>query len=153
MTIFKADLFSLNEAAAPSGLEIMVTLGRDSRVVYQNPASLALKIHPLGGPLIHITDFFNAEEIRDKVFAGETVRYIEQEVIIGPRSLWVTRTYEPLMDGEGHIVGMISQGTSSLKTGVELLAQRRLNRLFEQGRRARAKRAANTPSGRCQRED
>jgi hypothetical protein len=139
VTIFNADLFSLNEAAAPSGLEIMVTLGPDSRVVYQNAASRALKVHPFGSPLIRVTDFFNAEEIRDQVFAGETVRYIEQEVVIGSRSLWVTRSYEPLMDGDGAIVGMISQGTSSLKAGVERLAQRRLTRLLEQGRRARAR--------------
>jgi hypothetical protein len=140
VTIFKDEPLSLGEATHGRALEIMVTLGRDSRVVFQNPASRALKVHPLGKSLIRVTDFFNAEEIRDKVFAGEAVRYIEQEIAIGRRTLWVTRLYEPLIDGEGHIVGMISQGTSALKTGVELLAQRRLNRLFHRSRRAPSRR-------------
>ena len=77
------------------------------------------------------------------MFAGEPVRYIEQEITVGRRTLWVTRLYEPLIDAEGHIVGMISQGTSALKTGVELLAQRRLNRLFQRSRRAPSRRGSD----------
>jgi hypothetical protein len=143
VTIFKDELLSLGEATRGNALEIMVTLGRDSRVVFQNPASRVLKIHPFGKSLIRVTNFFNAEEIRDKVFAGEAVRYIEQEITIGRRTLWVTRLYEPLVDAEGQIVGMISQGTSALKTGVELLAQRRMNWLFQRSRRASSRRGSD----------
>jgi PAS domain-containing protein len=138
--IFKDELDILGEIDRGNPLEIMVTLGRDSRVVYQNPASRALKTYSFGKSLIRVTDFFNAEEIRDKVFVGETVRYVEQEIRIGRRTLWVTRVYEPLTDADGKIVGMISQGNSALKTGVELLAQRRLNRLIQRSRRASSKR-------------
>ncbi len=77
------------------------------------------------------------------MFAGEAVQYIEQEIAIERRTLWVTRLYEPLVDAEGHIVGMISQGTSALKTGVELLAQRRLNRLLQRSRRASSRRGSD----------
>lgn len=143
MTIFKDDLLRLPEDTRGTALEILVTLGRDSRVVFQNPASRVLKVHPFGKSLIRVTDFFNAEEIRDKVFAGEAVRYIEEEVTIGRRRLWVTRLYEPLVDADGNIVGIISQGTSALKTGVELLAQRRLNRLFQRSRRASSRRGSD----------
>lgn len=140
MTVFDRAESELTARDDAHRLEIMVTLGRDSRVAYQNPASLALKARPLGAPLINVTDFFNAEEIRDQIYAGRNVRFLDQEIRIGRRSLWVTRLYQPLLDADGDVVGMISQGTSALRTGTEMLALRRLNRLIRSEQRSRRKR-------------
>ncbi len=104
-----------SEKNATSPLELMVTLGLDSRLAYQNAASKALMVRPKGSSLLGVTDFFNAEEIRDRVFSGRTVRYVNEEIWIGQQRIWVTRTYHPLIDDDGLIMGILSLGTSFRK--------------------------------------
>ena len=119
-------------------LELMVTLGRDSQVAYQNAASKMILVRPIGTSLLGIVDFFNAEEIRDKVFSGQTVRYHNEELQVGERRIWVTRTYHPLIDDEGRIVGILSQGSSFRTAPQQVDAPGDLKRLLLNFRRFRA---------------
>jgi hypothetical protein len=94
------------------GMEVLVTLGRDSVVAYQNEASARLEALPLGTSIIKRTFVLSIEEVRDAIFSGKTVSYSNRLLSRNGREMLLTREYRPLRGQDGEIVGVISTGWS-----------------------------------------
>jgi hypothetical protein len=56
-------------------MELLITLGRDSVVAYQNEASARLKALRLGASIIRNTFVLPCEEVRDSIFSGKTISF------------------------------------------------------------------------------
>ena len=56
-------------------MEVLITLGRDSVVAYQNEASAKIDALPLGASIIKRTFLISTETVRDLIFSGKTISY------------------------------------------------------------------------------
>jgi hypothetical protein len=93
-------------------MELLITLGRDSVVAYQNEAGARIDLLPLGASVIDRTFVLSAEEIRDAIFGGKTISYSNRPLFHNGREILLTRDYRPLCGPSGEIVGVISMGWS-----------------------------------------
>jgi hypothetical protein len=93
-------------------MELLITLGRDSIVAYQNEASAKLERLPVGVSIIKRMFILNSEEVRDEIFAGRTISYANKLLLHNGRGLFLTRDYRPLRGQNEEIVGIISMGWS-----------------------------------------
>ena len=93
-------------------MEVLVTLGRDSIVAYQNEASARIDPAPVGVSIIKKTFLFSNEEVRDTIFGGKSLSCSNRLLIRNGRSLLLTRNYRPMFGGDGEVVGVISTGWS-----------------------------------------
>ena len=93
-------------------MEVLVTLGRDSVVAYQNEASAEIEALPVGQSIIKRTFLISAEEVRDVIFSGKTISYSNRSLFLNGREMLLTRDYRPLYGRDREIVGIISTGWS-----------------------------------------
>jgi hypothetical protein len=93
-------------------MELLITLGRDSLVAFQNEASAKLERLAVGASIIKRTFVLNIEEVRDAIFGGRTISYSNRLLVHNGRELFLTRDYRPLRGQNEEIVGMISMGWS-----------------------------------------
>jgi hypothetical protein len=100
-------------------MEVLVTLGRDSVVAYQNEASAKIDSLPLGRSVIDRTFVLSAEEIRDAIFSGKSISYSNRLLFNNGRFTLLTRDYRPLYGRDGEIMGVISTGWSRSAPGAE----------------------------------
>ena len=77
-------------------MELLITLGRDSVVAYQNEASARLNVLPPGTSIIGQTFVLSAEEIRDSIFSGRTISFSNRSLFHNDREFLLTRDYRPL---------------------------------------------------------
>jgi hypothetical protein len=56
-------------------MELLVTLGRDSVVAYQNEASANVKALLVGASIIRNIFVLPAEEVHDSIFSGKTTAF------------------------------------------------------------------------------
>ena len=98
-------------------MELLIALGRDSAVAYQNDASAKIKPAPLGASIIRNTFVLPWEEIRNLIFSARL--FLEPLADPQrPRPL-LTRDYRPLLGSDGEIVGFISMGWSRQAPGAQ----------------------------------
>ena len=57
-------------------MEVLVTLGRDSIVAYQNEASAKIEVLPLGTSIIRRRLLLSSEEVGDVIFNCRTIRLL-----------------------------------------------------------------------------
>jgi hypothetical protein len=100
-------------------VELLITLGRDSVVAYQNQASARIKPAPVGASIIRNTFVLPWEEIRDSIFGGRTIGFSNRSLVHNDREFLLTRDYRPLLGQDGEIVGIISMGWSRRAPGAE----------------------------------
>jgi hypothetical protein len=93
-------------------MELLITLGRDCVVAYQNEASAKLNALPLGTSIIKRIFLMSTEEVRDLIFSGKTVSYSNRPLFHNSQEMLLTRDYRPLYSPNGQIVGVISMGWS-----------------------------------------
>jgi hypothetical protein len=93
-------------------MEVLITLGRDSVVAYQNEASARIDVLPVGASIISRTFLMSAEEVRDLIFSGKTISYSNRPFFHKDQEILLTRDYRPLCGRDGEIVGVISTGWS-----------------------------------------
>jgi hypothetical protein len=93
-------------------MELLITLGRDSIVSFQNEASARLDILPIGASIIRRTFLISAEEVRDIIFSGKTISYSNRPFFHNNTEMLLTREYRPLRGEKGEVVGVISTGWS-----------------------------------------
>jgi hypothetical protein len=93
-------------------MELLITLGRDCVVSYQNEASARIDVLPLGASIIRRTFLMSAEEVRDSIFSGRTISFSNRSLFYKDREMLLTRNYRPLRGPDGEIVGIISMGWS-----------------------------------------
>jgi hypothetical protein len=93
-------------------MELLITLGRDSVVAYQNEANAKINVLPLGTSIIRNTFVLPAEEVRDSIFSGKTISFSNRPLFLDDRTILITRDYRPLYGPNGEIVGIISMGWS-----------------------------------------
>jgi hypothetical protein len=93
-------------------MELLITLGRDSIVAYQNEASAKIDTLPIGASIIKRTFLMSGEEVRDSIFSGKTISYSNRSLFHNDRELLLTRDYRPLRGADGEIVGIVSMGWS-----------------------------------------
>jgi hypothetical protein len=56
-------------------MELLITLGRDCVLAYQNEASAQIDALPVGSSLIRRMFLMSAEEVRDAIFRGKTISF------------------------------------------------------------------------------
>src|ERR1700751_2341474 len=93
-------------------VELLITLGRDNVIAYQNEASARIDRLPLGTSIIKRTFVISAEEIRDSICSGKTITYSNRSLFHNGREILLTRDYRPLCGQNGEIVGIVSMGWS-----------------------------------------
>ena len=93
-------------------MELLVTLGRDSVVAYQNEASANVKALLVGASIIRNIFVLPAEEVRDSIFSGKTISFSNRPLFLDDRAILITRDYRPLYGPNGEIVGIVSMGWS-----------------------------------------
>jgi hypothetical protein len=93
-------------------MEVLITLGRDSVVAFQNEASAKIDVLPIGASIIKRTFLISAEEVRDVIFGGKTISFSNGLLLHNGREMLLTRDYRPLRGRDGEIVGVISTGWS-----------------------------------------
>jgi hypothetical protein len=93
-------------------MDLLVTLGRDSVVAYQNAASAKLNALRLGTSIIRDTFVLPAEDIRDSIFSGKTISFWNRPLFLKGREILLTRDYRPLQGRNGEVIGIISMGWS-----------------------------------------
>jgi hypothetical protein len=93
-------------------MEVLIMLGRDCIVSYQNRASAKIDILPLGASIIRRTFVIGTETVRDAIFGGKTISYSNRSVVHNGQKLLLTRHYRPLRGRDGEVVGVISTGWS-----------------------------------------
>jgi hypothetical protein len=137
-------------------IELLITLGRDSVVAYQNQASARIDALSVGSSIIKRTFLLSAEEVRDAIFSGKTISYSNRSLFHNGREILLTRDYRSLRGRDGDVVGIISTGWSrpalsaqdysELSAIVSALESPELpNRLFASGPLARS--SHEEPSG------
>jgi hypothetical protein len=100
-------------------MELLIALGRDSVVAYQNEASAKIKPAPLGASIIRNTFVLPWEEIRDSIFGCRTISFANRPFFHNDQEFLLTRDYRPLLGSEGEILGIISMGWSRKAPGPE----------------------------------
>jgi hypothetical protein len=93
-------------------VEVLITLGRDSLVAYQNEARARIEALPPGVSIIKRTFLFNNEELRDTIFSGKSLSCSNRLLFHNGRALLLTRDYRPMFGRDGEVVGVISIGCS-----------------------------------------
>ena len=93
-------------------MELLITLGRDCVVSYQNEASAKIDALPVGVSLIKRTFVMSWEEVRDSIFGGKTISFSNRSLSRNDREILLTRDYRPLRGPDGEIVGIVSMGWS-----------------------------------------
>jgi hypothetical protein len=93
-------------------MELLITLGRDCVVSYQNEASAKIDVLPVGSSLIRRIFLMSTEEVRDSIFSGKTISFSNRSLFHNDREMLLTRDYRPLRGPDGEIVGIISMGWS-----------------------------------------
>ena len=93
-------------------MELLITLGRDSVVSYQNEASAKIDALPVGSSIIKRIFLISGEEVRDSIFSGKTISFSNRSLFHDDREILLTRDYRPLRGPDGEIVGIISMGWS-----------------------------------------
>jgi hypothetical protein len=93
-------------------MEVLITLGRDSVVAYQNEASARVEALHVGVSIIKRTFLFSGEEVRDTIFSGKSLSCSDRLLFWNGRSLLLTRDYRPMFGREGKVLGIISIGCS-----------------------------------------
>jgi hypothetical protein len=93
-------------------MELLITLGRDCVVAYQNEGSAKIDPLPVGTSIIKRTFVMSAEEVRDSIFSGKTISFSNRPLFHNDRELLLTRDYRPLLGPSGEVVGIISMGWS-----------------------------------------
>jgi hypothetical protein len=100
-------------------MELLITLGRDCVVAYQNEASAKIDMLPLGTSIIKRTFLMSAEEVRDSIFSGKTISFSNRPLFHNDREILLTRDYRPLRGPDGEVVGIISMGWSRQAPGAQ----------------------------------
>jgi hypothetical protein len=95
-------------------MELLITLGRDSVVGFQNEASAKLEFLPLGQSILKRTFVLSLEEVRDTIFKGKTISYSNRLLSHRGQEFLLTREYCPLRGRNGEVAGVISTGWSRL---------------------------------------
>jgi hypothetical protein len=103
---------AVNKVGGSIAMELLITLGRDSVVAYQNDASARIDRLPLGTSIIERTFVISAEEIRDSIFSGKTISYSNRSLFHNGREILLSRDYRPVYGLNDQIVGVISMGWS-----------------------------------------
>jgi hypothetical protein len=93
-------------------VELLITVGRDSRVAYQNGASAKLEPLSLGESIVKRTFVLSLEDVRDAIFGGRTISYSGRLLHHQGKEFLLTREYRPLLGEDGEITGVISMGWS-----------------------------------------
>jgi hypothetical protein len=93
-------------------MELLITLGRDCVVSYQNEASARIDALAVGSSIIRRMFLMSAEEVRDSIFSGKTISYSNRSLFHNDREILLTRDYRPLRGADGEIAGIISTGWS-----------------------------------------
>ena len=93
-------------------MEVLIALGRDCIVAYQNEASARIDPAPVGVSIIKGTFLFSNEEVRDIILGGKSLSCSNRLLIRNGRSLLLTRNYRPMLGRDGEVVGVISTGWS-----------------------------------------
>jgi hypothetical protein len=93
-------------------MELLITLGRDSIVSYQNEASAKIDALPVGSSIIKRMFVMSLEEVRDSIFSGKTISYSNRSLFHNDREILLTRDYRPLRGADGEILGIVSAGWS-----------------------------------------
>ena len=93
-------------------MELLITLGRDCVVSYQNEASAKIDALPVGSSIIKRMFLMSGEEVRDSIFSGKTISFSNRSLFHNDREVLLTRDYRPLRGQDGEIVGIISMGWS-----------------------------------------
>jgi hypothetical protein len=93
-------------------MELLITLGRDCVVSYQNEASAKIDALPVGSSIIKRMFLMSGEEVRDSIFSGKTISFSNRSLFHKDREMLLTRDYRPLRGQDGEIVGIISMGWS-----------------------------------------
>jgi hypothetical protein len=93
-------------------MELLITLGRDCVLAYQNEASAKIDALPVGSSLIKRMFLMSTEEVRDAIFSGKTISFSNRSLFHNDREMLLTRDYRPLRGPDGEIVGIISMGWS-----------------------------------------
>jgi hypothetical protein len=104
-------------------MELLVTLGRDNVVAYQNEASAKLEALPLGISIIKRMFLLSGEEIRDAIFSGKTISYSNRSLFHQGQEKLLTRDYRPLRGRDGEIIGVVSTGWSRSAPSAEDYAE------------------------------
>lgn len=92
-------------------MQAAVLLGRDCRIVFQNERSRAMRRWEPGTSLIREHLVLPNEEIRDIVFSGKRLRFVDQPSSAQwGEDLLVTRDYNPMYSASGRVKGLISIG-------------------------------------------
>jgi hypothetical protein len=91
-------------------MELLITLGRDSVVAYQNEASARLKALRLGTSIIRNTFVLPCEEVRDSIFSGKAISFSNRSLFHNDREFLLTRDYRPLCGPSGGIISMAGRG-------------------------------------------
>jgi hypothetical protein len=100
-------------------MELLITLGRDCVLAYQNEASAKIDALPVGSPLIRRMFLMSAEEVRDSIFSGKTISFSNRSLFHNDREMLLTRDYRPLRGPDGEIAGIISMGWSRPTASVQ----------------------------------
>jgi hypothetical protein len=93
-------------------MELLITLGRDCVVAYQNEDSAKIDVLIVGSSIIKRTFLISAEEIRDSIFSGKTLSFSNRSYFHHDRELLLTRDYRPLRGPSDEIIGIVSMGWS-----------------------------------------
>jgi hypothetical protein len=93
-------------------MELLITLGRDCVVSYQNEASAKIDALPVGSSIITRMFLMSAEEVRDSIFNGKTISFSNRRFFHNDGEMLLTRDYRPLRGPDGKVVGIISAGWS-----------------------------------------
>ena len=93
-------------------MELLITLGRDCVVAYQNEASAKIEVLPVGASIIKRTFLMSAEEVRDSIFSGKTISFSNRSLFHKDREMLLTRDYRPLCGPSGEVIEIISMGWS-----------------------------------------
>jgi hypothetical protein len=93
-------------------MELLITLGRDCVVSYQNEDSAKIDALPVGSPIIKRVFLMSGEEVRDSIFNGKTISFSNRRFFHNDREILLTRDYRPLRGPDGKVVGIISVGWS-----------------------------------------
>jgi hypothetical protein len=72
-------------------MELLITLGRDCVVAYQNEASAKIDVLPLGTSIIKRTFLMSSEEVRDSIFGGKTISFSNRPLFHNNREILLTR--------------------------------------------------------------
>ena len=96
-------------------MELLITLGRDSVVAYQNEASARLKARRLGESIIRNTFVLPCEEVRDSIFSGKTIGFSNRSLFHNDREFVLHSGLSAAVRAErggcwDHLDGLVAAG-------------------------------------------